>query len=431
MNKNYYLLWTGQFISATGTHITNVIILFWLKHMTGSASLMSLVLVAGMIPTVLIGPFGGVVSDRISRKRIIVVCNVVNGFVTLSLALCLQLFPAKTSFLIYYVTGVMVANAISLAFFNPAIISLIPDLVTKDRIDQANSLRMASYQIAMFIGQGVGGVVFMVLGVSAAILIDGLSFWVAAVFTLFISSPPSIVKPGIKFKGMLEPILYDLKDSFRFVKGKKGLMTVIWVLAGYCFILYPITIIMPFYVEDYLKESAKWYGYLLGVFGVGSLLGYTLAGVIKLEGEKRGYLLVGSGFLGGLVLCMIGLSPNIWISSIFFLIAGVLNANAMVWLTSSLQQAVPSEIRGRVFGLINVICSAMIPVSMAISGIFTDLMDKNIPYIFVSYGSCVIVLMIPVLLNRNFINFFISDHGAPDRYPDAIDVPGNMNKIPE
>jgi DHA3 family macrolide efflux protein-like MFS transporter len=188
-NRNFILLWQGQAISQLGDQAFSLAIVFWAVEKTGSATLMSLLLIAGTLPIILFGPVGGVVVDRLSRMRIIIACDLVGGIALLGLSLVMLHNPSTTDgilvllFLVAFVLGCV------RAFFQPAINAVIPDLVAPSRLAAANSLNLFSLHAAVLLGQAMGGVLYRLLGAPLLFFCDGLSFFFAAGCESLVKAP--------------------------------------------------------------------------------------------------------------------------------------------------------------------------------------------------------------------------------------------------
>ena len=112
MNKNFFLLWQGQFVSRLGSQAYMIAMMFWLKHATGSATLMGTLMMLSMLPMVLLGPFGGTFADLHSRKKIIVVSDLVFGVSVLSLAAVMFTMPEATGLIVVWLTVVSVVSGV-------------------------------------------------------------------------------------------------------------------------------------------------------------------------------------------------------------------------------------------------------------------------------------------------------------------------------
>jgi MFS family permease len=167
----------------------------------------------------------------------------------------------------------------------------------------------------------------------------------------------------------------------------------------------PFFVLFPFYVEDVLRASTDWYGFLLAAFGIGALAGYTLAGTIPLSGRMRSRamivsLILMSGGFGGLGAVDVPI-----ISIAIVLASGLLNGFFNINVITILQMTTPSELRGRVFGLLSTFAMGLAPIGLGLSGIVADLTNQNIPLIFMACGGILAALSILASMSREFRNF--------------------------
>ena len=188
-NRNFVLLFQGQFVSQIGISLNLIALLFWLKHATDSATLMGLLSMASMLPGVLLGPFGGTVADRISRKLIIVVGDVLNGVLVVTIAVLMFTLPDGTDLIVTVLFIEAIVAGTVMAVFRPAVSAAIPDLVPESKIEAANGLYQGSFQAALLIGQAIGGLLYRVLGAPLVMLIDGISYLLSALSESFIDLP--------------------------------------------------------------------------------------------------------------------------------------------------------------------------------------------------------------------------------------------------
>ena len=128
-NRHFLLLWQGQFVSQLGNQAHAIAMMFGLKHATGSASLMGLIMMLSMLPGVLLGPLAGTIVDNYSRKKIIVIADILSGLFVLLLAAIMLFAPQATRLTVIWLTVVSIALGVIAAVFRPAISASIPDLV--------------------------------------------------------------------------------------------------------------------------------------------------------------------------------------------------------------------------------------------------------------------------------------------------------------
>ena len=233
-------------------------------------------------------------------------------------------------------------------------------------------------------------------------LIDAITYLFSAVSEFFITIPQNIPKKSPKWQETLNSFKTDTIEGFRYLWQRKGMRTLFVAATFLNFFGMPFFVLLPFYVEDFLHVTADWFGFLLAAFGVGSLLGYTLAGTIQISGKTRSKLLITSIILMSLGFAGLGMIfvPLIALTLVFVqgLLSGFFNINIM----TILQITTSSEIRGRVFGLLNTFAGGLAPIALGLSGIVADLTGHNIPLIFIVCGTILVTLSIMVSASREF-----------------------------
>ncbi|UCD17609.1 MAG: MFS transporter [Candidatus Zixiibacteriota bacterium] len=404
-NRNFFLLWQGQFVSQVGNQVHHIAMMFWVKHVTGSASLMGLLMMLAMIPGVLLGPIGGTIADRYSRRRIIIFSDIICGIAVLSLATLLFYRPGDGSFAIVWLFTVSIVIGIVGGFFRPAISAAIPDLVPRDKVAAANSLNQSSVQVSSLLGQGAGGVLFRIFGAPLLFLADGLTYLFSAFSESFIDIPQVIPEKGSGWKAVLRDFWRDTKEGFNYVWQNRGMRTVFFTSTLLNFLVSPVAVLFPFYVEDYLQAPADWYGFLIASIGVGSLIGYAAAGALKVSGRTRSVLLIVFLIFLGLAFCALGLSKAPVLSLGITLLLGALSGAININIITILQLTTPSKIRGRVFGLLGTIVGGLMPIGMGLAGVVAELLDNNVALIFIVCGLAMALVNVAMAFNRNFREF--------------------------
>ncbi len=420
-NKDFFLLWQGQLVSQMGTQAFNIAMMFWIKHITGSASLMGLVMMAAMIPSVILGPIGGTVADRISRKKLIVVGDLINGLAVLGLAFLMFNYSANTELLLTSIFIVAVLGGIIAAFFRPSVTAAIPDIVPDEKVAAGNSMNQMSVQLSTFLGQGIGGVLFRILGAPVMFLVDGITYLFSAFSESFIDIPQKLPKKSKNFKEEWDSFKIDLIDGFQYVWKNSGMKSLFLAAAVLNFFMMPMIVLLPFYVENFLGVTADWYGYLMAIFGVGSMIGYLIAGAVKVSGDRRKNFMISSLILTGLILVVTVLVNAALLSLLLFLLFGILNGYINVNILTILQLSTPSRKRGRVFGLLQTISASVSPIAMGLAGIVFDLVNQNISLIFIFCGVIVTLISIIVSFNKNFRDYLAYEVEGAGKVEETFD----------
>lgn len=401
-NKDFYLLWQGQAISMLGNQVFSIATIFWIKHVTGSASLIGLIGMLSTIPAVVLAGFGGAFADRYSRRNIMIYCDLINGIAVLFLSAMLIFIPDERNILLAGFIIISILGATVNSFFQPAVSAAIPDIVPSDKITGANSIGQASLQLSTFLGQGLGGVLFRLLGAPVLILFNGLSYLFAAFCELFMKIPQSIPEKSNNWREQSLKIKHDISTGFKYVWQNRGLKNLVLLFSLINFITVPVIILLPFYVEDHLKVSIDWYGFLLAAYGVGSLIGYAFAGIIKVDGKSRSAWVLLSIIFQGVGFAVFGLINSPLIAILLGALAGMINGFIGINVVTMLQITTPSDLRGRVFGFLTSISGAMAPLGMGLAGIIFDMTGKNIPLIYVSCGTIMFLIAMATLFNKDF-----------------------------
>lgn len=409
-NRNFCLLWQGQLVSQLGSQAFAIAMMFWIKHETGSASLMGLLMMLSMLPSVILGPIAGTVADHYSRRKIIIVCDLLSGVGVSLLALVMLFSPAQADFLLAGLFAVSLLIGILKSFFNPAISAAIPDLVPKERISAANSLNQSSVQISTFVGQGLGGYLFVLLGAPVLFLVDGLSYLFSAASESFITIPQRLPEKSSSWRQKLQRFKSDLVAGFRFAWNNPGMRALFFMATFLNFFVMPIILLLPFYVEDFLNVSPAWYGYILAVFGLGSLLGYGVAGAVNLPGKIRALLIVLALILMSSGMAAFAVVDEAVTALLLMLTVGILNGYININIITLLQITTSAEMRGRIFGLLTTLTAGLMPISMALGGIIGDLTQHNIPLIYGTCGSLMILFSILTAFSPAFRNFLAYDN---------------------
>ena len=382
-NRNFFLLWQGQTVSQLGNQAFGVAMMFWILEKTGSASLMGLLMSLSVLPGVILAPFGGTFADRHRRVRILVVCDLLAGLGILLLAGLLFTSPPVQVFL-RALFAIALLGGIVRSFFMPAIQAAIPDLVPRERLASANSLNQFSVQTSLLLGQAAGGLFYQLFGAPLLFLVDALSFLFAAGSSSLISLPPTA--PVQRTEGGIWQILRgffaETASGVHYVLERKGLRDFVAIAALLNFLFSPVIVLLPFYVHNQLGAKPAWYGYLLAAMSAGSIAGFALAGMLRLQGKTRGWALLGGLVAGPGLFGILGSILLPWLALVVAFLGGLALGLVNIYLVTMLQSSVPGELRGRVLGLLGTLSGGLMPIGMALAGWLGDVTHKNIPLLF-------------------------------------------------
>jgi MFS family permease len=411
-NRNFALQWQGQTVSRLGSQVFMAGLLFWVKHATGSAALMGLLSMVSSLPGVIQMPVGGALADRYPRRSIIIIGDLIRGLALLALTALMFLRPNAVAAIVAGLFVVSVINGIVGSFFGPALAATIPDIVPRSKVTAANSLGQLSLQGSLFLGQALGGWLYQTVGAAVLFLFNGLSFLYSSASEVFVKIPQTIPERKGDWRAQFRAFGQDIAEGFRYVWARPGLREMLFLSAALSFFTAPILVLMPFYVEDILGARPAWYGFLLSGFAVGTMLGYILAGVLRLKPATRGALMMGISVLVPLGFIGLGLAQTTGTALALTVIGGLAGGYVTVNITTLIQATTPSEIRGRVVGLLAALSTALTPIGSGIAGIVADLIDRNIPLIFIVSGVLTAAIALLLTTNRSYRGIMSTDFAA-------------------
>ncbi|MFC2082195.1 MFS transporter [Bacteroidota bacterium] len=404
-NKNFFILWQGQFVSQLGSQAFFIAMMFWVKHQTGSASLMGILMMISMLPSVLLGPLAGTLADHYSRKKIIVYSDLLRGLPVLILAAIIFAFPDSADIGLITLFIVTIIIGIINSIFNPAILAAIPDIVPEEQVAAANSLSQGTRQVSLFIGQALGGFLFVLFGAPVLFLIDGISYIFSGISETFMKIPQELPAKAAGWKEKMKQFKDDTIFGLKFSWSNRGLRALFFNASFLNFFIMPIIILLPFYVEDYLGTTPDWYGYILGAFGFGSLIGFGAAGAIKIPQNLKSTIFLSVLILNSACFALLAALTVALHALLLMILIGIFNGFFNINLITILQLAIPGDLRGRVFGVLITLTHGLMPISMGLAGIVFDLVGQDIVLVYSVCGITTLILSIIISFDMEFRKF--------------------------
>jgi len=366
-NRDFRLLWGALAISLTGDGIWLVAIAFQVIELGGGPVQLSLVAGAfsvGMLAFLLVG---GVVADRLPRRRIMLTADLVRAaFVLVAAGLSLS---GEIELWHLALAGFVVGAGE--AFFIPAYTGLLPRLLPERELLAANGLEGMLRPIAEYAaGPALGGLAVALLSPGAAILIDGLTF-VGSAACLTVIRIHGRPERDLGESGLAAAIA-DLREAGRYVRATPWLWaTLAFALIAVLALIGPIDVLIPFAVKERLGGGASEYGLLLTAFGVGAAAGALWVASRPMPRRYLSVLLLVWG-IGTLPIATVGLANELWVMYVGMVVVGATSGIGDVIWGTLLQRRVPDELRGRVSSLDFFVSLALLPLSVALAGPAAD-----------------------------------------------------------
>lgn len=395
--RNIYLFLTGQFLSGITSMVVQYAIIWYLTKQTGSATVLSMATLLGMLPMILLSPFVGPYVDRTNKKVLLIVPDIIAALVAVVLA---TVGFITHNFPIWLVFISLVIRAIAQTFQMPTIQSILPTMVPKDQLTKING-QLGMVQSANFIiAPALGAFLFAIISMPVLILFDVLGAIVGVTIILFVKIPENVqIDEKVH-------VLADAKFGLDQLRAKKGLWYITLMGAAFTLMFMPAVSMYPLMTMSYFKGTVAQAGIIEMIYSVGALIGGTIIGFLGNWSDRLKPILI-SMFIMGITMGASGFLPRNYTGFLWFFalnaIGGISAPFFNTLLMAIIQQSYPPEHLGRVLGIMNSLMSLAGPVGLIFAGPLADKIGVN--NLFVIAGVGTIVCGIFVLMNGSTRNY--------------------------
>lgn len=395
INKNFVIVFLGQIVSAFGSAVLRFAIPLYLLEISGSPALFGTVMAVSALPLVIMSPIGGVIADRVNKKRVIVIVDFI-----MAAAVTLYMITMGISPLVPATIAITMVLFVSTAMMDPAVEGSIPFLVPADQLVRANSIITSVSPLAGILGPALGGLLFTGFGIIPILIVVSVAKLLAAVMELFIRIPD--VKQEAT-KNVFTMIFGDISQGLKFIFKEKPLIAKITITFFFVQLtLVPFVVIgIPVLINQHMQMSGNMVGIAQGIMGVGGLLGGITSGVLgnRLRIQKAHWLLFASSFVFIPTGVTFILSANSYVIFIAFVSALLLGMAAITMLTiqtfTYIQTESPPELLGKMSALTTMVVVMGMPIGQFIYGMLFEHFEI-LPWVvvFISVTATVTVALV-------------------------------------
>lgn len=361
--RNFRMLWIGQVISSFGDSLTSLSLLILVNHLTGSTAALALMAIVVALPQVTVGLVAGVYVDRLNRQRIMIVSDVVRGTMVLGFIL---VSTRETLWLLYVIAF---AQSTIGTFFGPARSAMIPNIVAKEQLMNANALSQTSEIFVRVLGMAAAGLIIGVFDVYwPAFIIDSLTFFISALFIMRIQVPRI---PTQAVAGGARMVWLQFKEGIQIITHNRILRGTL-VAAGVTMLgLGAVNVLLvPMIVND-LGLPETWFG-LLEIAQVSSMiLSASIVGYLAAR-YKPTRIISGSLIGLGTMVALIGALNTIWQMWLVLFSIGWFITPLQASISTITQTSIQDEMRGRVGAALGTLIQTANLLSMAMAGVIGD-----------------------------------------------------------
>jgi len=334
----------------------------WLVlELTDSPFAVGLVTTLGSLPILLLTLYGGVVADRVDKRRLVVILQAL----MLVEALILAVLTAGHWVTVHWIMGLAAFAGLLSAFEVPTRQALVIDLVEREDLMNAIALNSSAFNVARVIGPALAGALIAAVGLAACFFVNAASY-VAVLFGL-LAMQLKVSAAG----GARTDTLAAMKEGFRYVLDNRWPRALVVLIAGFAIFGFPFMIMAPVFARDVLRVGASGYAALVSAIGVGAATGALgLAGFGKRFRKER--LLMVASSLFGVTLACIAVVSSFAASLALFTIAGWTMAANGILGNTLLQIQAPDHLRGRVMGVYSFLVLGLAPIGSLQAGFVSE-----------------------------------------------------------
>ncbi|MDD3925370.1 MAG: MFS transporter [bacterium] len=405
--KNTILFLLSQTVSLFGSSLVQYAIMWYITLRTQSGTMMTISIVCGFLPTFFLSPFAGVWVDRYNRKALIILADAVIAISTLVLAI-LFLMGHDALWLLFVISAI---RALGTAVQMPAVGAFLPQLVPEDMLTKVNATNGSIQSMVMLVSPLLSGALLTMATIETIFFIDVVTAVVAILILLLFLRVPVHAKAAVK-----QTISYfgDMREGFIYIKNHDFVRTFCLFNAVFCILVAPVAFLTPLQVTRSFGSDVWRLTAIEIVFSVGMMAGGILmASWGGFKNKVRTMAL--SNIIIAVCTFALGVVPAFGIYMLFMGLAGIAMPMFNTPLMVLLQQKVEEDFLGRVFGVLMMISSVMLPMGMLVFGPVADFV--KIEYLLIGTGLLLFGQSLFMSGNKVLI-----DAGKPVSTPDQYET---------
>lgn len=398
--KDFTLLILGKLVSLLGSNMQQFALSLYVLDITGSATIFASMLSILIIPRLIFTPFAGVFGDWFDRKRSIVLLDMLNAFI---IGIYAIIFIARGNLSLPLIYILVMLLEVTEIFFHSAMAAVMPSIVKKEELIDANSLNSLVMNIGNLLAPVIAALLYGVFGMKVILIVNAISFLLSSISEMFINIPKNHKRPE---KITISSFRDDLIEGTKLLRENKLVSTIIASGGILNFCVSPLASIgLLFIIKEILKASDFQFGLFQMVLSSSFIIAPLIGGsfIKKFKVGKLLYLTFISVAIVVLMMALIpfnftpSLVPYILILITSFLI-GVAITYANIALGTFFDQLVPLELMGRISTLMGLAMTILIPIGQMLFGFLYDIIIPN--YVIALAG---IIVLITTLKYKNLL----------------------------
>ncbi len=387
--RNIILFLSSQTISLFGSSLVQYAIMWHITLTTESGLMMTLYIICGFIPTFILSPIAGVWADRYNRKMLIMLSDGLIAFSTLILAI-LFLMGFDSIWLLFVMAAI---RAFGTGVQTPSVAAILPQVVPKEKLTKVNGANGSIQAIIMFISPMVSAALLANTAIEVIFFIDVITAAIA-IFTMLTLVKISVHKKAAEKQ--TTSYFADFKEGLKYINNHSFLKSFFIFFAIFFVLMAPAAFLTPLQVTRSFGGDVWQLTAIELAFSIGMIAG---GGIIASWGgfhNKINTMTLASVIMGACTLAL-GIAPTFWLYLIFMGLFGTAMPIFNTPTTVLLQEKISEEYLGRVFGVMGMISTSMMPIGMLIFGPLADIIAIE----WLLLGTGFFILILTIFLSRN------------------------------
>ncbi|MCS0670251.1 MFS transporter [Cytobacillus firmus] len=387
--KNIILFLSSQTISLFGSSLVQYAIMWHITLTTESGLMMTLYIICGFIPTFFLSPVAGVWADRYNRKMLIILADGLIAFSTLILAILF--FMGYESIWLLFVMAAI--RALGTGIQTPAVGAILPQIVPKDKLTKVNGANGSIQAVIMFVSPMVSAALLAMASLEIIFFIDVITAAIAIVTLM------TFVKIAVHEKATAKQTtsyFSDFKEGLQYVNSNPFLKKFFLFFAVFFVLMAPAAFLTPLQVTRTFGGDVWKLTAIEIAFSVGMMVG---GGIIASWGGYPNKIktMTLASLIMGICTLALGIVPVFWIYLVFMALFGVAMPIFNTPTTVMLQEKIEENYLGRVFGVMGMISTSMMPIGMLIFGPIADIIAVE----WLLAGTGVFIILLAFILGRD------------------------------
>ena len=393
-NRNYTLFFCGQSVSQIGTWMQRTAVSWVIYSITHSVFMIGTSIFAQQIPSFLLSLHGGVVSDRYSRYKILLVTQTASMIQAVLLAILIL----TNHYVVWEILTLSALLGIINAFDVPARQPMVHEMVdNKEDISNALALNSGMVNIARFIGPALSGIVLQKFGAGICFSLNAVSF-LAVLASLLLMKLPKFTSPTVKKK-----IATELSEGLQYLEQEPAIASIILLVIISSLLVFPYDTVIPVFAKEVFKGNASTFGYITSIMGLGSISASLFFASLKKGTNLRYISLIGIIILGiGLIL--FSRMTNFYISIPIAILVGFGSLMPMTACITTVQVEAAQNMRGRMMSYLAMGFFGMLPLGSLLVGFVSQKITAQLTMLCQGVIALIIAAIFYRIFSKEVIN---------------------------